>query len=168
MILKKILQVLFIGLLFCGNTYAETIKKPNKYITKKSNASPAKERSEKEVKMGVFLEDLESIKTEYKNIDWAPYGLFDEKYNWTAKFVDIKNYLYNLNFTSAYHSIFDEEFGKESKATLFLTKNLNKKYHIDYAFIRGFKIKNIEVGDYSDWIKHSDHMPLIIDIEDQD
>ena len=48
---------------------------------KKSNASPAKERSEKEVKMGVFLEDLESIKTEYKNIDWAPDGLFDEKYN---------------------------------------------------------------------------------------
>ena len=94
--------------------------------------------------------------------------VFDQKYNWTAKFVDIKNYLYNLNFTSAYHSIFDEEFGKESKATLFLTKNLNKKYHIDYAFIRGFKIKNIEVGDYSDWIKHSDHMPLIIDIEDQD
>jgi len=45
---------------------------------------------------------------------------------------------------------------------------LTKKYHIDYAFIRGFKIKNIEVGDYSDWIKHSDHMPLIIDIEDQD
>ena len=31
-----------------------------------------------------------------------------------------------------------------------------------------FKIKNIEVGDYSDWINHSDHMPLIIDIEDQD
>ena len=94
--------------------------------------------------------------------------VFDEKYNWTAKFVDIKNYLYNLNFTSAYHSIFDEEFGKESKATLFHTKNLNKKYHIDYAFIRGFKIKNFEVGNYSDWIKHSDHMPLIIDIEDQD
>jgi len=59
----------------------KTEKKPNKYITKKSNASPAKERSEKEVKMGVFLEDLESIKTEYKNIDWAPDGLFDEKYN---------------------------------------------------------------------------------------
>ena len=48
---------------------------------KKSNAALSKERSEKEVKMGVFLEDLESIKTEYKNIDWAPDGLFDEKYN---------------------------------------------------------------------------------------
>ena len=96
--------------------------------------------------------------------------VFDEKFNWPGipKFVDIKNYLYNLNFTSAYHSIFDEEFGKESKATLFHTKNLNKTYHIDYAFIRGFKIQNIEVGNYSDWIKHSDHMPLIIDIEDQE
>jgi len=48
---------------------------------KKSKAPISKERSEKEVKMGVFLEDLESIKTEYKNIDWAPDGLFDEKHN---------------------------------------------------------------------------------------
>ena len=48
---------------------------------KKSKTPISKERSEKEVKMGVFLEDLESIKTEYKNIDWAPDGLFDEKYN---------------------------------------------------------------------------------------
>ena len=94
--------------------------------------------------------------------------VFDEKYNWTAKFIDIKNYLYDLNFTSAYHSLFDEEFGNESKATLFHTKNLYKKFHIDYAFIRGFKIQNIEVGNYSDWIKYSDHVPLIIDIEDQE
>ena len=57
----------------------KTEKKPNKYITKKSNASPAKERSEKEVKMGVFLEDLETIGT-YKKIDWAPDGLFEEKH----------------------------------------------------------------------------------------
>ena len=94
--------------------------------------------------------------------------VFDETYNWTAKFVDIKNYLYDLNFTSAYHSLFNEEFGNESKATLFHTKNLYKTFHIDYAFIRGFKIQNIEVGNYSDWIKYSDHMPLIIDIEDQE
>ena len=80
MILKKILQVLFIGLLFCGNTYAETIKKPNKYITKKSNVTLSKERSEKEVKMGVFLEDLKSIGT-YKKIEQVPVGLFDKKYN---------------------------------------------------------------------------------------
>jgi len=94
--------------------------------------------------------------------------VFDEKNLCPVKFVQIKNDLYDLNFTSAYHSYFNEEFGKETKATLFYTKNLNKTYHIDYAFIRGFKIKNIEVGDYSDWINHSDHMPLIIDIEDQD
>ena len=92
--------------------------------------------------------------------------VFDEKYNWTAKFIDIKNYLYDLNFISAYHALFDEEFGKESKATLFHTKNLEKTYHIDYAFIRGFDIKNIEIGNYSDWIQYSDHMPLIINVEE--
>ena len=40
----------------------------------------AEERSEKEVKMGVFLEDLKSIGT-YKKIEQVPIGLFDEKYN---------------------------------------------------------------------------------------
>ena len=62
------------------------IGEENKSITRKSNAPLSKERSEKEVKMGIFLEDLKSIKTEYKNIDWAPDGLFDKKYNsFTAK-----------------------------------------------------------------------------------
>ena len=44
------------------------------------------------------------------------------------------------------------------------TKNINKKYHIDYAFVKGFTISNIEIGLYADWIEYSDHMPLILDI----
>ena len=27
------------------------------------------------------------------------------------------------------------------------------------------KVKNLEVGKYEDWIKHSDHSPLIVDFE---
>ena len=45
-----------------------------------SNLIFAKERSEKEVKMGVFLEDLKSIGT-FEKIDNAPDGLFDKKYD---------------------------------------------------------------------------------------
>jgi hypothetical protein len=55
-------------------------QKPNKYIAKKSKTPISKERSEKEVKMGVFLEDLESIGT-YRKIEQVPVGLFDQKYN---------------------------------------------------------------------------------------
>ncbi|KHO46675.1 MAG: hypothetical protein QS98_C0002G0123, partial [archaeon GW2011_AR3] len=29
-----------------------------------------------------------------------------------------------------------------------------------------FVLKNVEVGNYEDWIKYSDHVPIIIDFED--
>jgi exodeoxyribonuclease III len=39
----------------------------------------------------------------------------------------------------------------------------SKPYHIDYCFISpDFKISNVEVGLYEDWIKKSDHMPIIM------
>jgi len=44
-----------------------------------SNSILAEERSEKEIKMGVFPEDLKSIGT-YQKIEQVPVGLFDEKY----------------------------------------------------------------------------------------
>ena len=59
-IMKKLLAIVVLGLLF-------------------SNLIFAKERSEKEIKMGVFLEDLKSIGT-FKKIDDVPAGLFDKKY----------------------------------------------------------------------------------------
>ena len=59
--MKKILAIAVLGLLF-------------------SNSIFAKERSEKEIKMGVFLEDLKSIGT-FKKIDDVPAGLFDKQYD---------------------------------------------------------------------------------------
>ena len=59
--MKKLLAILVLGL-WCSNHIL------------------AEERSEKEIKMGVFLEDLESIGT-YKKIEQVPVGLFDKKYN---------------------------------------------------------------------------------------
>ena len=59
--MKKLLAIIVLGLLCSNHILAE-------------------ERSDKEVKMGVFLEDLKSIGT-YKKIEQVPVGLFDEKYN---------------------------------------------------------------------------------------
>ena len=89
---------------------------------------------------------------------------FDHKPYWPSKFVDITRYLENLNFTSVYHSFFKEEFGQETLSTHYHQKNLQNTHHIDYAFIRGFDLTNIEVGKYEEWIDISDHMPLIIDV----
>lgn len=110
-----------------------------------------------------YYEDFIGIKKTIILGDFNHSVIWDTKMN-NNKFIDIYNYLKNLNFISAYHSFNEEVFGSESIATLYHTKNINKKYHIDYAFIKGFTLSNIEIGLYADWIDYSDHMPLILDI----
>jgi predicted nucleic acid-binding protein len=60
--MKKLLAILVLGLLWSHSVLAEP-----------------KKRSEKEIKMGVFLEDLKII-GKYKKIEEFPVGLFDSKY----------------------------------------------------------------------------------------
>jgi len=79
---------------------------------------------------------------------------------------DVIKILANKKIHSAYHTFFGEEFGKEIKPTLFMHHNRNKPYHVDYCFAsENFGLEHMEIGDYSDWIKFSDHMPLIITLE---
>jgi len=63
---------------------------------------------------------------------------------------------------SVYHKSRGESFGNETKATLYLTNKIEKTYHIDYMFTR--KNGKVDIGNYVDWIKYSDHMPLVIKI----
>jgi len=110
-----------------------------------------------------YYEDFIGIKKTIILGDFNHSVIWDAKMN-NNKFIDIYNYLKERNFISAYHSFNNEDFGSELIATLYHTKNINKKYHIDYAFVKGFTISNIEIGLYADWIEYSDHMPLILDI----
>ena len=64
---------------------------------------------------------------------------------------------------SAYHKSSGENFGDETRATLYHTKKREKTYHIDYMFTR--KNASVEIGNYEDWIGHSDHMPIIINLK---
>ena len=64
---------------------------------------------------------------------------------------------------SAYHKKNAEQFGNETKATLYHTKNSAKPYHIDYMFTRNSV--SVEVGTYDDWIEFSDHMPLTVNLK---
>lgn len=80
-------------------------------------------------------------------------------------FKNINSTLENLGFKSSYHQLTKEEFGKESKGTLFHTKNREKSYHIDYIYLKGLIPNSLQLGEYNDWIKFSDHMPVIVDIK---
>ena len=80
-------------------------------------------------------------------------------------FLNIESFLRNLDYESVYHNHFNEEYGYEKQPTFFHTKNENKSYHIDFLFLKSFNSKKVEIGSFSEWIKFSDHMPLICEVE---
>ena len=86
--------------------------------------------------------------------------IWDKKNN-DNNFININSNLENLGFSSNYHNLKREVFGKESSATFYHTKKESKKYHIDYTYSKNLIPRKMQVGLYSDWIEYSDHSPLI-------
>jgi exonuclease III len=44
-------------------------------------------------------------------------------------------------------------------------RHKDKPYHIDYCFASKDlldKVSSVEIGDYDDWIKYSDHVPVVV------
>lgn len=80
-------------------------------------------------------------------------------------FSHIHNELSARGLSSSYHSYFNEFPGEEKHATHYHHRNLGKPFHIDYVFTREFKVSNVVVGEFKNWISHSDHMPIIVDLE---
>lgn len=80
---------------------------------------------------------------------------------------DVVRELSEIHIHSLYHRFFDEEQGSELRPTLYHQRNIEKPYHVDYAFLSGDIIfdSNLEVGGADHWLEYSDHMPLIIYIE---
>jgi exodeoxyribonuclease III len=75
--------------------------------------------------------------------------------------------LKNRKIKSAYHEFFNEDFGKETKPTFFMHHRREKSYHIDYCFAStNLEVSEVEVGDFDDWIKRSDHMPMVVNFKD--
>ena len=66
-------------------------------------------------------------------------------------------------FVSSYHSKYCDAFGEESGRTFFHTKKQSLSYHIDYIFTKK-QIISFNLGLFEDWIKYSDHVPLICEI----
>jgi hypothetical protein len=98
-------------------------------------------------------------------------GDFNNSVHWDkpskkAKFGDFMDYLENRQFISAYHTAVGAKRGSEPHPTLWWMKNATTTYHIDYTFLsRANVIKSVAVGTYADWIDHSDHSPMTIDID---
>ena len=79
-------------------------------------------------------------------------------------FSNINNELNRLGYESSYHKQTQDIFGKEKETTFYHTKREDKKYHIDYIYIKDMNIKSLNIGSYDKWIEHSDHCPVSIEV----
>jgi exodeoxyribonuclease III len=90
--------------------------------------------------------------------------IWDDKpdYPLYGTLTDVIKILKDKNIRSVYHKFYNEDFGKETKPTLFMYHKQDKPYHVDYCFTSSdLKISDVEIGDFDDWIRKSDHMPII-------
>ena len=103
------------------------------------------------------------------DFNWNAIWDMKPSYPLYGNLADVVEMLKCRNIKSAYHEFFNEDFGKETKPTFFMQHKESKPYHIDYCFISpDFEISNVEVGLYGEWIKKSDHMPIIMTLNGGD
>ncbi|MHA7156212.1 endonuclease/exonuclease/phosphatase family protein [Arthrobacter sp. TMN-50] len=75
------------------------------------------------------------------------------------------NKLEQLGLHSVYHRQENAAQGSELHPTFFGNRNPKKPHHIDYAFLSADTSANLEIGRLEAWLAHSDHMPLILDVD---
>jgi exonuclease III len=77
---------------------------------------------------------------------------------------DVVREFEEIGVFSMYHQYFNELQGAETRPTLYHYRNVEKPYHVDYMFASKdlFASYQFDVGKRDDWLKYSDHMPLIL------
>ncbi len=68
---------------------------------------------------------------------------------------------------SVYHRNRGELHGEESAPTHYLYRHLDRPYHLDYAFAGEMLLRRakLEVGGPDEWLRYSDHVPLVLDLK---
>lgn len=113
----------------------------------------------------------------YQNINYNKYDLntviigdFNSNKIWDRKH-DMRSHSGFVNelkvkgLESVYHYVYKENQGEETNATFYLYRHFNRKYHIDHCFCEVSKIINYQVLEDINWLKISDHIPIILEID---
>lgn len=83
-------------------------------------------------------------------------------------FLETVDKLSEIGLVSSYHRLTGSRYGSENSPTFFMHKKQNRDYHTDYLFLPerlSYHVNNLEVGSFQNWIDASDHMPIIVDID---
>jgi exodeoxyribonuclease III len=99
--------------------------------------------------------------------DFNSNAIWNPEHN-KASHNDVANYLGKYDIKSLYHWDTGEEPGRERTNTYSFWKKLDRCFHIDYCFASDCliqKCSNFNILDIKEWLKFSDHAPLIVDFQ---
>ena len=72
--------------------------------------------------------------------------------------------LESRNLFSVYHYQTGDEQGFEKAMTFYLTRHLNKPFHLDFVYAGENVVKEFDILDHYKWITLSDHLPIVFKI----
>ena len=103
--------------------------------------------------------------------DFNNHVVFDKPVH-EGNFAKLDAHLRRLGFFSAYHAHHGVELGAEKEPTHYWRdrKRDGWRYHIDHVYMPEtlrHALLDYQVGAFDSWIRHSDHMPLIIDLDER-
>lgn len=78
----------------------------------------------------------------------------------------VVNLLQEKGLYSAYHIMNRENQGEETRSTFYLHRYPDRGYHTDFCFLDPSRIIDFQLLEESNWLEHSDHIPMLIDIKD--
>lgn len=92
--------------------------------------------------------------------------IWDKDHRRDVTHTQIVSWLAERGLESAYHHLTRESQGAESAATHAFRRNPESLFHIDYAFVSKPMLGDatITVPPVAEWVGHSDHGPLILDL----
>lgn len=96
--------------------------------------------------------------------DFNSNTIWDRKYR-AGNHSNVVKYLEERGIVSSYHLHHKQVQGKEKHPTLYMYRHKDKPYHIDYCFVSAAmaaKLQSVKIGTYRSWIRHSDHVPVIV------
>ena len=91
--------------------------------------------------------------------------IWDYKKHKLGNHAGVVKMLEDIGIYSTYHVHLKQTQGKEQHPTYYMYRYKNKPYHIDYCFASKDlleKVSSVQVGEFNEWIKYSDHVPLIV------
>ena len=119
--------------------------------------------------IGQFWKYLQINKDKFENIviagDFNSNKIWDKWDRWWNQ-SDVVRELAEIKIESLYHKFSNENQGEESKPTYSHQWNEKQPYHIDHVFASekiASSLSRYDIGKVREWLKHSDHVPIIFE-----